>query len=198
MVSFKRNRLNYHFNLIRILGYISFASPFSPLQCLFQICFDHLALVKPRRNHVSSQFLLHCKFCLFFSFPFQTLHVAPRSVPQFKSYEDEPESAPTPSSTSSGASSREHTFTRPIQHVNAPVSASAVKSRMTSGSGARASMRAGSAHTNFPKSEPGKYNYILSICICSCSYGVGEFSRRLGTTQAWHDCFSRVVGPSNL
>ena len=99
---------------------------------------------------------------VFFSFPFQTLHVAPRSVPQFKSYEDEPESAPTPSSTSSGASSREHTFTRPIQHVNAPVSASAVKSRMTSGSGARASMRAGSAHTNFPKSEPGKYDlYIL-------------------------------------
>ena len=78
------------------------------------------------------------------------------SVPQFKSYEDEPESAPTPSSTSSGASSREHTFTRPVQPVvNAPVSATAVKNRMTSGSGARASMRAGSAHTSVPKSETG-------------------------------------------
>merc|ERR1719193_2745611 len=77
-------------------------------------------------------------------------------VPQFKSYEDEPESAPTPSSTSSGASSREHTFTRPVQPiVNAPVSATAVKNRMTSGSGARASMRAGSAHASGPKSETG-------------------------------------------
>merc|ERR1719193_183723 len=77
-------------------------------------------------------------------------------VPQFKTYEDEPESAPTPSSTSSGASSREHTFTRPVQQtVNAPVSASAVKSRMASGSGARASMRAPSGPGNFPKSEAG-------------------------------------------